>query len=59
MAKRIILVDEKDYQNVVNMCDKASIKNQNGDIQWHWHWITAITAWAIGGGVLALIAWMN
>jgi len=38
------MVNDNDYQNIVNDLDKKNIYNQNGDQHWYFHGITFVTA---------------
>ena len=57
--KRFLLLEDKDYQTVVNLCDKAEIKNANGDINWYFHWLTFGTTIFVVAAVLILIKLLN
>ena len=56
---RFIMVKADEYQKAVNILDKENVKSKNGDIQFYWHWLTAIGAWAIAGLVLTAIHLLN
>lgn len=57
--KRFLLLDDKDYQTVVNLCDKSGIKNANGDISWYFHWLTFVVTLGIVAVVLTVIKLLN
>jgi hypothetical protein len=59
MKKRPVFVTEDNYQTVINMLDKAKIKNWGEHGTFYFHLLTAVITVITSGVVIAIVNFLN
>jgi MFS superfamily sulfate permease-like transporter len=59
MKKRPVFVTEDNYQTVINMLDKAKIKNWGEYGTFYFHLLTAVITVITSGVVIAIVNFLN